>query len=151
MQPKLSLLALGLFAGFGSAQYVINPDSVPLSTRDGITPNSSEYSQTLPYYVCTEWGTQCVAGCGSDSNCASECRVDHPCGAQDPTRVNTTTASTMSATASASATQPAVFGAAASSSKSAATRYTATFSPMANHLGFLVVASGVVGGLAFLL
>ncbi|PNS20393.1 hypothetical protein CAC42_5843 [Sphaceloma murrayae] len=26
----------------------------------GISPNSTEYSQTLPYFVCTEWGNQCV-------------------------------------------------------------------------------------------
>lgn len=60
----------------------------------------SEYSLTIPYHVCTEWGTQCVAACGSDNVCSSACRQDNPCGAQDPTRINktTTTATTASAT-----------------------------------------------------
>ncbi|KAF2154639.1 hypothetical protein K461DRAFT_202830, partial [Myriangium duriaei CBS 260.36] len=120
------------------AQYVIDPNSVPISTRDawcssqitqcpliclqyanstgaevnncdpkalayeclcsnGVTPNASEYSQTLPYYVCTEWGTQCVAGCGQDNTCSDECRADHPCGAQDPKKVNLTTTSATAA------------------------------------------------------
>lgn len=58
----------------------------------------SEYSQTLPYYICTEWGNECVSNCGTDNLCASSCRQDHPCGAQNPTRQNT---STLSATSSA--------------------------------------------------
>lgn len=60
----------------------------------------SEYSLTIPYFVCREWGTQCVANCPpNDSACASECRQDHPCGALNPKRV-ATTASTMAPTAS---------------------------------------------------
>ncbi|KUJ24347.1 uncharacterized protein LY89DRAFT_679505 [Mollisia scopiformis] len=66
---------------------------------NGMSPNASEYSQTLPYFICTEYGNQCVAACGGDTNCQSNCRSQHPCGAQDPTRVNvTTTSSTMTAT-----------------------------------------------------
>lgn len=67
---------------------------------NGKSPNMTEYSQTLPYFVCTEWGTQCVNGCGQDSTCQTACRVKHPCGAQGPARVNTSTISTMTATAS---------------------------------------------------
>ncbi|KAF8865295.1 hypothetical protein BDZ45DRAFT_668732 [Acephala macrosclerotiorum] len=66
---------------------------------NGQQPNASEYSQTLPYFICTEYGTQCVAGCGGNTACQSDCRSQHPCGAQDPTRVNaTTTSATQSAT-----------------------------------------------------
>ncbi|KAI0384116.1 hypothetical protein F5Y04DRAFT_249011 [Hypomontagnella monticulosa] len=60
---------------------------------DNKQPNVSEYSLTLPYFVCQEWGDQCVKGCGQDNNCASACRENHPCGAQNPTRVNTTSSS----------------------------------------------------------
>lgn len=69
---------------------------------DGSRPNVSEYTLTLPYFTCIEWGNQCVEGCGSDNGCASSCREDHPCGAQDPERSNatTTSSSTVSSTAS---------------------------------------------------
>jgi hypothetical protein len=65
---------------------------------NGQSPNSSEYSQTLPYFICTEYGNQCVAGCGGNTACQSACRDNHPCGAQSPTRVNVTTTSSTTAT-----------------------------------------------------
>jgi len=66
---------------------------------NGMSPNASEYSQTLPYFVCTEYGSQCIAGCGGNTACQSDCRSQHPCGAQDPPRINvTTTSSSMTAT-----------------------------------------------------
>lgn len=71
---------------------------------NGISPNASQFSQTIPYFECTEFGNQCVNNCGQgNSACASACRTNNPCGAQDPVRVNlTTTSSTVSATAAAS-------------------------------------------------
>ncbi|KAI1396645.1 hypothetical protein F4819DRAFT_491311 [Hypoxylon fuscum] len=73
---------------------------------DNKQPNISEYSLTLPYFVCLEWGDQCVKNCGQDNTCSSSCREDHPCGASNPTRVNVTSSSSIpSATSSgASAT-----------------------------------------------
>ncbi|KAN0093938.1 hypothetical protein V8E51_017122 [Hyaloscypha variabilis] len=65
---------------------------------NGLSPNASEYSQTLPYFICQTYGDQCVAACNGDTSCQSACRDDHPCGAQNPTRVNTTTTSTMAST-----------------------------------------------------
>lgn len=70
---------------------------------NGQQPNVSEYSLTLPYFVCQEWGNQCVNDCGGDSACASSCREDHPCGALNPKLENKTT-QTASASASATAT-----------------------------------------------
>lgn len=62
----------------------------------------------MAYFICTEAGNQCVAKCPqTDSSCQASCRDDHPCGAQDPIRINatTTTASaSTSATASSSST-----------------------------------------------
>lgn len=72
--------------------------------QNGISPNISQYSLTLPYFICQEWGNQCVANCGLDSTCASSCRQKHPCGAQDPRRGNKTVAS---ASRSASAARAA--------------------------------------------
>lgn len=90
---------------------------------NGLQPNVSEYSLTLPFFVCQEWGNQCVTGCGSNSTCSSSCREDHPCGALSPTVANTTATASTSATASStdsSATKIySNFGSAASSSGSA--------------------------------
>ncbi|KAL8949213.1 MAG: hypothetical protein Q9222_004663 [Ikaeria aurantiellina] len=68
---------------------------------NGQQPNASEYSLTIPYYECTQSANLCVDNCPKgDSACQSTCRTAHPCGAQNPTRVNTSTiSSTMSATA----------------------------------------------------
>ncbi|KAF2221939.1 hypothetical protein BDZ85DRAFT_135155 [Elsinoe ampelina] len=196
MQFSASLLALGAFSGLVSAQYSINPNSVPQSLRQywcdsqitqcpliclqyngstgaiandcdssnlsyecvcstGISPNASEYSQTLPYFVCTEWGNQCVTACAGSSSCADDCRTKHPCGARNPTRVNSTTASTMAATGSTTGSGGATqtFGAfgSASSSSIASAKYTAQVASIGNKFGFVIVASGIVGGLALLL
>jgi hypothetical protein len=54
----------------------------------------SEYSLTLPFFVCQEWGNQCVKGCGMGANeCASSCRQDNPCGALNPSKPNATSSS----------------------------------------------------------
>ncbi|KAI0474842.1 hypothetical protein F4859DRAFT_80811 [Xylaria cf. heliscus] len=70
--------------------------------ENGMSPNLSEYSLTLPFFICQEWGTQCVANCGSDNSCASDCRQNHPCGALNPTRANTTSTSSSAPTATGS-------------------------------------------------
>lgn len=71
---------------------------------NGASPNLTEYSLTLPYFICTEWGNQCVTKCGQDNSCSDKCRSDHLCGAQNPTRVNTTTTTSASASATADPT-----------------------------------------------
>ncbi|KAK3700902.1 hypothetical protein LTR37_015705 [Vermiconidia calcicola] len=88
---------------------------------NGLSPNVSEYSQTLPFFLCQEWGTQCAADCGQDNTCASSCREDHPCGAQSPSPPNRTAITTMTATQSSSADSGVYSGfAGASASASAA-------------------------------
>lgn len=71
----------------------------------------SEYSLTIPYFVCREWGTQCVDGCDdTDTPCQSSCREDNPCGALDPERANTTgTATTAAPTASQTEEDTAIY------------------------------------------
>ncbi|RGP79599.1 cdp-alcohol phosphatidyltransferase [Fusarium longipes] len=133
-----------------NADYVIDPESVPLSLRkvwcqneietcpmicgqtskgdtkvnecnpktltygcicgDGRQPNVSEYSLTLPFYVCQEWGNQCVEDCSGSASCASDCRQNNPCGATNPKKINVTstaTDSTAAVKATASATDDA--------------------------------------------
>ncbi|RGP57646.1 cdp-alcohol phosphatidyltransferase protein [Fusarium sporotrichioides] len=146
--PSLRTIVLATAASavtLVNADYVIDPESVPLSLRkvwcqneietcpmicgqtskgdtkvnecnpktltygcicgDGKQPNVSEYSLTLPFYVCQEWGNQCVTDCGGSASCASDCRENNPCGAEDPKKYNTTSTATgtgaVKATASA--------------------------------------------------
>ncbi|TKA72196.1 hypothetical protein B0A55_06970 [Friedmanniomyces simplex] len=73
---------------------------------NGLSPNITEYSQTLPFFLCQEWGNECVANCNGVNTCQSNCRSQHPCGAQNPTRQNTSTLS-MSTSMSAGASQTA--------------------------------------------
>ncbi|KAF3764489.1 hypothetical protein M406DRAFT_278023 [Cryphonectria parasitica EP155] len=91
--------------GAGGAK-VNTCDSTTLSygclCDDNTTPNVSEYSLTLPYFVCTEWGNQCVTACGINNTCASACRQDHPCGALDPTTNKTNSTATASASSTSS-------------------------------------------------
>jgi hypothetical protein len=71
---------------------------------NGISPNITQYSQTLPYFICQQWGNNCVDNCGGDATCQSACREDHPCGAQQPYKGNTSLPTTMSSTAAPSGT-----------------------------------------------
>jgi hypothetical protein len=54
-----------------------DPDTLTYSCvcENNITPNITQYSQTLPFYICQAWGTQCVKNCGNGANaCADACR-----------------------------------------------------------------------------
>ncbi|KFY24814.1 hypothetical protein V493_05007 [Pseudogymnoascus sp. VKM F-4281 (FW-2241)] len=57
---------------------------------NGLSPNMTQYTLTIPFHVCIEWGQQCVKSCGGVNSCQAACVEEHPCGAQDPWRVNTT-------------------------------------------------------------
>ncbi|KAK3983914.1 hypothetical protein QBC44DRAFT_375745 [Cladorrhinum sp. PSN332] len=119
---------------------------------DNKQPNMTEYTLTLPYHVCTAWGTQCVAACGSNNQCSASCREDNPCGAQSPTRVNSTTSSTMPATATPTSTGAgAVDGFADGSSNNNGKGQSAgalTFGSVSN---IAVAAVGLFAGFAVLL
>lgn len=130
---------------------------------NGQQPNASEYSQTIPYYECTTAATDCVNNCNTaDSSCQSACRTDHPCGAQDPKRVNTSTiSSTMAATSSgasatADSTATGVYTGFGSSSKATGTS-AAVHQAQALALGFgrvyglVVVLACVCGGFMLML
>jgi hypothetical protein len=55
------------------------------------------YSQTIPYYICTEWGQQCVKNCNGVQLCQADCLQKHPCGAQSPNKGNATISSALAA------------------------------------------------------
>jgi len=125
---------------------------------NGLSPNITQYSQTLPYFICQQWGNNCVSNCNGDNTCQSKCRQDHPCGAQSPFKGNTSLPTTMSSTAapsgSATNTVPVTgFGGASptggsgSSSKGDAN---SIFMPNAG-LGLAALFSSVFFGFAVLL
>lgn len=73
--------------------------------ENGLSPNMTEYSLTIPFHMCIQWGQNCVASCG-DNTCQAACTEQHPCGAQHPPKVNatsTTASSTSKATSGAGA------------------------------------------------
>ncbi|KAF2013342.1 hypothetical protein BU24DRAFT_350530 [Aaosphaeria arxii CBS 175.79] len=73
--------------------------------ENNVRPNITEYSQTLPYWICTTWQNQCVANCGLGNNeCSNSCRADHPCGAQTPKPANSSLATLHTASSTPSAT-----------------------------------------------
>lgn len=129
---------------------------------NGQQPNASEYSQTIPYFICTEYDNQCVNNCGGNPACQAACRTDHPCGAQDPKRVNSSTSTTMSATATSDAAASSGgsmvytgFGGAAATSTAGSSGGTSGASSLAlsfgNVYGLTVVATGFFAGFAFML
>jgi len=87
-----------------------NPDDLSYSCvcDNGVSPNLTMYSQTIPYYICTEWGTQCVNGCNGVQSCQSDCLQKHPCGATEPYKGNASLSTSIAATSAlASATSKA--------------------------------------------
>jgi len=132
---------------------------------NGLSPNSSEYSQTVPYYICTQYNTNCVNGCDGDSSCQSACIQDHPCGAQNPTRVNTSTISTATATNTAGGGASAVstasgggtvysgFGGATATSTvngGSTSGAATTLLTLGHSYGVFVVAAGIFAGFSLL-
>ncbi|KAB8266274.1 hypothetical protein BDV32DRAFT_115379 [Aspergillus pseudonomiae] len=109
------------------------------------SPNASEYSQTIPYFVCTEQNNQCVNNCDGEQQCQSDCRSKNPCGAQDPKRVNTTT-STATSTAQATTSLPPFTG--VPDKNGVASRPSAD---MSHIYGLAVVMAGFFAGFATLL
>jgi hypothetical protein len=97
----------------------------------------------MAYYICTEANTECVNKC-STSACAAACRSDHPCGAQDPKRVNVTTTTSAVATTS-TATSTAIK---TNEATGAATRFALE---MGHIYGTFVLITGFIAGFAILL
>lgn len=44
---------------------------------NGVSPNITQYSQTLPFFICQQWGNNCVDNCSGDSSCQDSCRYVH--------------------------------------------------------------------------
>ncbi|KAH8689085.1 hypothetical protein BGW36DRAFT_402122 [Talaromyces proteolyticus] len=127
---------------------------------NGLSPNSSEYSQTIPYFVCTAYNSQCQTNCNGDSTCQAKCVQQHACGAQEPTRYNATT--TASATATSTSADPGnviytgwgTAGAVAATGSSGSSTGIATrqmMLEMGQVYGLFIVVAGLIGGFAVVL
>ncbi|CAO2657071.1 Nn.00g058740.m01.CDS01 [Neocucurbitaria sp. VM-36] len=134
-----------------------DPDTLTYSCvcENGVSPNITQYSQTLPFFICQEWGNQCVSNCNGVNTCANDCRANHPCGAQSPYLGNSSLLSTMSSTAAptGSATNkiPVTgFGGATATSTPDTGAAPASFMPSAG-LSVAAVFSSIFLGFAVLL
>ncbi|KGO76114.1 hypothetical protein PITC_006570 [Penicillium italicum] len=116
---------------------------------NNVTPNATEYSQTIPYYTCTETNNQCVLKCNGDSTCQNNCRVQNPCGAQDPKRVNVTTTTTTTAKAATSTASETPVNTLVNGATGAAPRMASV--DMSHVYGLCVLVGGFVAGYATLL
>ena len=102
----------------------------------------------MPYFVCLEWGTQCVKNCGQNNDCSRDCRENHPCGAQHPTRVNSTS-TTLSSTSSATATNQRYSGLAGGDSNNPGSLAPAL--EAGRPFGLAIVVGGIAAGFAMML
>jgi len=78
------------------------PDNLAFTClcSDNVSPNLTQYSQTIPYYECTTNQASCVADCGAANNdCASQCKKTFVCGATDPKKGNATASASKTASA----------------------------------------------------
>lgn len=112
-------------------------------------PNVSEYTLTLPYFVCQEWGNQCVKACGNDNKCASACREKHPCGATDPKKY-TSTASTSTPTATTTDANTIFTAPGGGSGSSSDKKGAAVALEVGQAYGLVMVMAGLFAGFALL-
>jgi len=70
---------------------------------DGVMPNLTEYSQTIPYFRCTIDLNACTAGCKGNPTCNTQCPKTHVCGASSPKKANKTNTATSTASKTATA------------------------------------------------
>ncbi|KAF3926518.1 hypothetical protein AA313_de0209866 [Arthrobotrys entomopaga] len=58
---------------------------------DGTVPNATQYTQTIPYFICINEQQGCVNNCPqADATCAQTCVSGKVCGATDPRRITST-------------------------------------------------------------
>ncbi|KAL1921452.1 uncharacterized protein VTP21DRAFT_11168 [Calcarisporiella thermophila] len=63
---------------------------------NGLAPNSSQYTQTIPYFICTTDREDCIRGCKiADATCVAQCHARANCTATEPKKYNRTSTSTI--------------------------------------------------------
>ncbi|KAK2600041.1 hypothetical protein QQS21_005205 [Conoideocrella luteorostrata] len=183
------LAVAATFSAVASADYTIDPSSVPISNRknwcaqekstcplicqqneprttlvntcdpelltygclcgNNMQPNVSEYSLSLPYFICREWVEQCKKACGSNQ-CKSDCDQNHPCGAQNPQKVNATKTAGQTTTATDDANTIYTDGAGGSSGGGSGKKGAAAALEVGRTYGLAVVLTSLFAGFALL-
>ncbi|KAG6060988.1 hypothetical protein E4U17_002891 [Claviceps sp. LM77 group G4] len=181
--------AAASFSAVSNADYVIEPSSVPLSTRrswctqekstcplicqqveprttlvntcdpktlsfgcicgNNMQPNVSEYSLSLPYFVCQEWALQCQAKCDTNG-CKSDCVEKHPCGAQNPQKLNTSATAQSTSTATDGPNTIYTDGPGGSSGGGSGKKAAAATLEAGRMYGLAVILTGLFAGFALL-
>ena len=71
---------------------------------DGSTPNITDYRDTLPFYVCQQWITDCTAAHPNDLSGQAACQ-SVTCGTQNASQASTTSSGSSSETSSSSSSE----------------------------------------------
>jgi hypothetical protein len=118
---------------------------------NGQRPNSKQYSEPIPYYLCTKAQSDCINKCNAIASCTDECRKQNTCGAQHPkpsngTVANTTQTSTSSTSSSTPTASSANFNGKPSSAGPMLSAHVGTIYGAA---AVVAVAVGALGGFGF--
>ncbi|GAB7349553.1 hypothetical protein MBLNU459_g0251t2 [Dothideomycetes sp. NU459] len=94
--------------------------------QSGSTPNISDYTQTLPFYVCEQWRTDCTADHPNDLDGQTACQ-SLVCGSKNASESSTSSSSSSAAasTTSSAASSSATGGSPSTTSAASATSATA--------------------------
>ncbi|KAL1882655.1 hypothetical protein Plec18167_003077 [Paecilomyces lecythidis] len=147
----------------GAAQTnTCDPDTLSFSCvcSDGSVPNSSEYKQSLPYFVCEANFGQCINNHPNDLDGQEQCKQqEKTCGKKDPDSASSASTSSAAATTGAAATTLATStttgGTVASTTAAKATASTSSSAASAVKLGqdysAALLAGGLLAGFRFVL
>ncbi|KAF9958313.1 hypothetical protein BGZ70_009231 [Mortierella alpina] len=89
--------------------------------KGGAAPNITEYTYTIPYFLCTAETQECIHNCGqSDNSCYTNCEKKRNCTAEFPKKYNQSIATSLPQPTAPAGTQttgipPGIFGSAANS------------------------------------
>ncbi|KAI9739638.1 MAG: hypothetical protein M1834_006356 [Cirrosporium novae-zelandiae] len=118
---------------------------------NGESPDLAEYTDTMPYYICTEASNECVADNPNNATGQEDCRSYYSCGTKNVSDA-TYAASSSSSSASASATAASTTTASGSSATATATSTeNAAVAHIAEKYSTGIVAAGLAAVFGLLL
>ncbi|KAJ5677355.1 uncharacterized protein N7477_002988 [Penicillium maclennaniae] len=129
-----------------------NCDSTTLQFQctcsDGTTPDSSQYIQTVPFYVCQATYGQCIDAHPNDANGQKACKAAATCGTKNATALNEA-ASSSSTSMSATSTMSMTTSTSSSTTSSSSVAAESTTKNAAITLGE-EYSTGIIAGAMFL-
>jgi hypothetical protein len=113
---------------------------------NGNTPNFTDYTQTMPFYICQQWIANCVASNQGDAEAQFACRTV-VCGSTEPNSTESADEDTPSSTSSASsssATSGTPTSSGGASSAAATSQGAAAALSVAKTYGTGILATGLL-------